>query len=669
MSTPSHQRLQLQRGNGVPEGLSGVATIWLLSTLGASRNANTVRVKKKDILSVSIPKTCEALLQSSTDYTLRSASSLLYGVAVCYGRKTDYVLADVNSVKAQLQRQLLEGTRKRTALFSRNFCPTTIFDGTKEYRNLLEFQTTHSSVPFGRRDPFLTDDPTFDINQIGDISFLDAERRGLNQSASLIHQRDMLDELQNGYNHETGPGLGRALAENRPYNRGSLETVELSALDANLHIDFDDVLSEIEMGSVQSRSGGNNELSDQEDFQLNFEGGKPLGIPNIDSLPDLGIQSLKNGDDEHHRQGKRPFSSSKNAGLPNESDGQSKKPKTQLPPDCLLKVKFDDKIGMANDDLRENSGSYCAIMDSYTSNLNCSAKTRPDSNKLMAVIFDDDSPTFLRLCFETLLLAQEDSSALANTASSSPAIERGRRRRRSIASSRSSSSIMSTERGRRVGPSDEIEIGGDKNDSILLPELHQIDENVEVDDFYDELDGTGQDVMRIDLQLPPSSFGRSSSRTDAGSKDQIEELQRLNADRRTRRQNPFGSVQDMGQSSYSSFSVEGVAREGFHHQVLDNQSRRLFEYILERVSFIGSVARSHPPFGKKLFLEDLIPSMLTMEVVTDSNERLRPVSRKLAANAFLCILQLASKSYVDLASSGVPTGFESLDGNSIVIYV
>ncbi|SCU80391.1 LAME_0B02916g1_1 [Lachancea meyersii CBS 8951] len=676
MSASGQGNLQLQRVNGLPEAYSGVTTVWLLSTLGGSRNINTIGVKKKDIISVSIPKTCEALLQNKSDYTLRSASNLLYGVTVCYGRKTDYVLADVNSVKSQLQRQLYEATRKASVLSLAKVNHSTIFDGVHEYRNLREFQEMQSVTANAhdrrrRTNAILTDDPAFDINQTRDMSFLFGNKRPQNQSASLIHQRDILDELQNGYSYETGPDAG---PHDPGYNqnRNFMKHPDFSSLDADLHLDFDDVLSEVEMGSTKARSVGSHDLSDRDDFDLLF-GDDKVGETNHTDLPDLDLQISDQEQDQDQESERRPRSNNGNTDWQKIATANpSKRRKVGPGSENLLKLKIDDTIGLGNDILRENSGRYCELMDSKTKATKHQPSTHIDQNRWRSVLFTDEGPAFLRLCFEQLLLtADNDESFLEDGTSSLSAVERGRQRVRSLPPSRSSSSVASAERGRRMGPADLQRVGDDNNtNSFVLPDLHEIDENAEPEDYDNGYDGMGEDFMRIDLQLPPSSFGRSSSRTEPGSRDQIEELRRMHSERRTHRNNTLGSVEDVDESSADVESAGSAAREHTQNQILDNQTRRFYDYIFERASFVGKTTRSNPPFIKKLLFEDIIPSKASVELSSvEAGEGVNPVTKKMAANAFLSVLQLASRTYVDINTLEPVSGFNSMNGTDIVISV
>ena len=98
----------------------GLTTVWLLSTLGNSivkennssyssksnstGNISASTVKKKDIVNISIPKTCDEIQNFESDLSLRYISNLLYGVTICYNKKTEYVLNDLNHLLVQLQK-------------------------------------------------------------------------------------------------------------------------------------------------------------------------------------------------------------------------------------------------------------------------------------------------------------------------------------------------------------------------------------------------------------------------------------------------------------------------------------------------------------------------------------------------------------------------------------
>ncbi|CUS22670.1 LAQU0S06e03312g1_1 [Lachancea quebecensis] len=658
MESSRRQRLQLQRSGAHFDAYSGVTTVWLLSTLGGSRNTKVVGVNKRDIMSLSIPKTCEVLLEKKSDYTLRSASNLLYGVTVCYGRKTDYVLADLVSVKSQLQRQLMETVDRRGRLLAQNVAPTTIFDGVNEYRNLLEFQKFQSTLHQQQRSSaaLLVDDPLFDINQTRDISFLLGKGSKTNNSASSIHQHDIMDELRNGYSHETG-----AHAPFFERQRLSADQADLSALNTDIHLDFDDVMSDVEMGSAKSSDGRDSDHGDRVGFELSFDNDHVEPSESIE-VPGLDIQLLGAADVDGNT--KRAYPAT---GL-EKNDIIKKKPKNASNSGFFVKLKLDDRIGLSTETLRNNNDHYCDVMDSEAKpRTKMHNKSVPEEN-WREVVFGEGQPPFLRFCFEELLLKPISQNSYDTSSSSIDFIERGRQKMRSLPSSRSSSSAMSTERGRKQGPADFTKVGsGSGNNLFDLPELEQIDEDGEVRNYSDDLEN---DIMKIDLRLPPSSFGRSSSKTDGGSRDHIDELRHMHTERRFNRDGTLQSMHDYTDGSNQSEQHVLNGEKQIHSQALDSQSRRLFEYILERASVVGKTTRSHQPFERKLLFEDLIPSNISRKNPDYSSEDgVSSVSRKICANAFLSLLQLASKANIDLHCFYPDTSFKSLDGDDIVIYV
>ncbi|KAK7513792.1 Rec8 like protein-domain-containing protein, partial [Phyllosticta citriasiana] len=82
----------------------GVATVWLVATLGS--RSSLKKVNRKAILEVNVPKACETILAPEAPMALRLQSNLLYGVSRVYLQQCTYVLADCqnaqNSIRASL---------------------------------------------------------------------------------------------------------------------------------------------------------------------------------------------------------------------------------------------------------------------------------------------------------------------------------------------------------------------------------------------------------------------------------------------------------------------------------------------------------------------------------------------------------------------------------------
>ncbi|CZT03300.1 related to meiotic cohesin rec8 [Rhynchosporium agropyri] len=86
----------------------GVATVWLVATLGAK--SNTKKVTKKAILDVNVKKACETIIQPEAPMALRLQSNLLYGVTKVYNQQWEYLLTDAQ-IAQNTMRTLIKVTR------------------------------------------------------------------------------------------------------------------------------------------------------------------------------------------------------------------------------------------------------------------------------------------------------------------------------------------------------------------------------------------------------------------------------------------------------------------------------------------------------------------------------------------------------------------------------
>ncbi|KAK4659919.1 R8 protein [Podospora pseudocomata] len=78
----------------------GVATVWLVSTVGIKSNAK--KISRKAIQEVNVQKACETILEPGAPIALRLQGSLLYGVSRVYSQQCQYVLADAEKVQAHM---------------------------------------------------------------------------------------------------------------------------------------------------------------------------------------------------------------------------------------------------------------------------------------------------------------------------------------------------------------------------------------------------------------------------------------------------------------------------------------------------------------------------------------------------------------------------------------
>ncbi|KAI5252770.1 hypothetical protein E4T42_03174 [Aureobasidium subglaciale] len=83
----------------------GVATVWLVATLGSKSTLK--KVDRKEICAVNITKACQTIVSPEAPMALRLQSNLLYGVTRVYGEQCNFVLKDAqveqNKIRALLR--------------------------------------------------------------------------------------------------------------------------------------------------------------------------------------------------------------------------------------------------------------------------------------------------------------------------------------------------------------------------------------------------------------------------------------------------------------------------------------------------------------------------------------------------------------------------------------
>ncbi|KAF2116553.1 Rec8 like protein-domain-containing protein [Lophiotrema nucula] len=73
----------------------GVATVWLVATLGAKSNLK--KINRKQILDVDVPKACQTIIDPTAPMALRLQGNLLFGVSRVYLQQCGYVLSDAQN--------------------------------------------------------------------------------------------------------------------------------------------------------------------------------------------------------------------------------------------------------------------------------------------------------------------------------------------------------------------------------------------------------------------------------------------------------------------------------------------------------------------------------------------------------------------------------------------
>ncbi|KAF2689605.1 hypothetical protein K458DRAFT_475049 [Lentithecium fluviatile CBS 122367] len=82
----------------------GVATVWLVATLGSKSNSK--KINRKAILGVDVPKACRTIVDPAAPMALRLQGNLLYGVSRVYLQQCDYVLSDAQNAYSSMHMML-----------------------------------------------------------------------------------------------------------------------------------------------------------------------------------------------------------------------------------------------------------------------------------------------------------------------------------------------------------------------------------------------------------------------------------------------------------------------------------------------------------------------------------------------------------------------------------
>ncbi|TVY81291.1 Meiotic recombination protein rec8 [Lachnellula suecica] len=85
----------------------GVATIWLVATLGKS--SSTRKLTRKAITDVDVQKACGTIMEPEAPMALRLQSNLMYGVARVYSQQCTYVLSDAQAAQTAMRAMLKAG--------------------------------------------------------------------------------------------------------------------------------------------------------------------------------------------------------------------------------------------------------------------------------------------------------------------------------------------------------------------------------------------------------------------------------------------------------------------------------------------------------------------------------------------------------------------------------
>ncbi|EXJ63597.1 uncharacterized protein A1O5_11358 [Cladophialophora psammophila CBS 110553] len=79
----------------------GVATIWLVATLGSKSNLK--KISRRAILDVDLQKACKTITEPEVPLALRLQGSLLFGVSRVFQQQCGYVLMDITSLRDRMR--------------------------------------------------------------------------------------------------------------------------------------------------------------------------------------------------------------------------------------------------------------------------------------------------------------------------------------------------------------------------------------------------------------------------------------------------------------------------------------------------------------------------------------------------------------------------------------
>ncbi|KAF1808775.1 hypothetical protein P152DRAFT_517272 [Eremomyces bilateralis CBS 781.70] len=138
----------------------GVATVWLLATLGSKSGVR--KLNRRNIQEVNVPKACETIINPAAPMALRLQSSLLYGVSRACEKQCEYLHADTETI-FRVMNQELHGTRRLDIDLEGEKTKSTA-----ENLNLQDDPTFVPELVLQTFDIDLSDLPGFELSLAGD---------------------------------------------------------------------------------------------------------------------------------------------------------------------------------------------------------------------------------------------------------------------------------------------------------------------------------------------------------------------------------------------------------------------------------------------------------------------------------------------------------------------
>ena len=337
-----------------PPTTQNVSTIWLLATLGRSNNNQSTAsvstrapVKRKDIINVSIPQTCQIIQKSEGQLSLRHVSNLMYGVTVCYNKKSEFILNDLETLLVQLQRR-----EKYILLNSKN-----IINSSSTERRVGARTTGVNHLRNNDANVFFLDDPAFDIMDIGTFTLHESS---LDTNQGSIRKFDYLNELKNTNKFDDYVGTKNHEADDNfdDIEMNSNLDLELGLdLDLNFNLQGEDEVDGAVHGTSTTPTTSHNDFDqsfnyNEQQIDLNFEPSENNleQQPLTQKLPELDIENEREASlDAESIIDEPPLKKIKRNSFPNIISTQ------------ILKV--DERTGIATEMLRYNNEHYLEQME------------------------------------------------------------------------------------------------------------------------------------------------------------------------------------------------------------------------------------------------------------------------------------------------------------------
>ncbi|KAG0658440.1 hypothetical protein C6P45_002189 [Maudiozyma exigua] len=634
---------------------NGISTVWALATLGGlyeSRHLNKKDIKKKQILDVSIPDTCDVIQLNSDGITLRQVSSLLYGVTLCYHRKTEYFLSDINAILSQLTRAISYNSNLAQVRGRTNIKSFTL-------QTLSNYLSTRSKQFFGDNNTFLKDDKRFDIQQIPSFKdFLDDQSPTFgvvsNFEPAIIRRKDYITELSNS-NYPGRDNFVENIIDSQSNKYDFNPSLDDIPIDMDFELDINDVVSRGGSSVVTDHTEQSNirnfDLEKASNFNSNFNGSRleeellqPLDI-------DLAIE--KEASQADHLQNETGET------LQNEPNTKIALKKRKIHDNSCEKqytysIVVDSRIGIPTETLRNCHENYVIVMQQDTRNSRLAGTKRKRVSLGDLLSLENEVPLVKKSwedIFSNSPLFDVDSRCL-------PITEQGRRNDISTSLTHSNNgSIRSTEYGRRES---NVSFGlsqFNKDDSLLL-NLDQINDEIMEGDLNDTSVMNGMehskqsgDYINMNLRLLSSSVGRNLSRYSTSNNLNSDEPDLVDAlTRRINRSSSFYSREsDIGAADdrLSSFESSNNLLNQNTENGLGVQARKFYQFIKERALFDNITVDPLSHFSRKLTFESIVPS----NAGNESEFGGKKISKRVVCGAFFTLLTLASQEMIEITIS------------------